>query len=175
MSSPTPPVPTLLGFLENFRGYEIASDQRSLVERVFERLEAHEREEQTVLADYERAASETSDAGVRYLMRLILNDERQHHSLSEAMAKDMRQSLAWLQGEASIPTMSVPASQRQRLLAMTNRFLEIEREGQKHLEDLRHQVKGLHADVFELILQLMEADTSKHVLILNYIKKHLEK
>jgi hypothetical protein len=175
MSSPTPPVPNLLGLLEDFRSREEASAEHSVVERVLDHLQAHEREEQSVLTEYERAAAESADAGVRYLMTLIVNDERQHHRLSEAMASDMRQSLEWLGGESPIPMMNVPSSDRQALLAMTNRFLEIERDGQKGLEDLRHQVKGLHANVFELILQLMESDTTKHILILNYIKKHLEK
>lgn len=137
-------------------------------------LEAHEREEQQTLGEYQDAAKAAPDAGVRYLMSLVLEDEERHHRLSQAMAHEVHDSLLWLQREAPLPEVNPAPEERQKLLRQTERFLRIEEDGERQLADLHHQVKELHAGLLELIVDVMRADTEKHVHILKYIKKRLE-
>lgn len=152
---------------------EPPSDEKSPVERLFAELEAHEREEEDVLKDYQAAANEAPDAGFRYLMGLVLEDEERHHRLSKAMADEVERSLNWLHGQRPLPTVHPTDDTRQGLLQETERFLRIEEQGEHQLEDLRSQVKDLHAGLLELIVDMMRADTQKHIRILKYIRDRL--
>lgn len=149
------------------------TDEKSPVERLFAQLEAHERDEAEVLKDYEAAAKGAPDAGFRYLMGLVLEDEERHHRLSQAMADEVGNSLIWLHNEQPLPDVKPTPEARQSLLAQTEQFLRIERQGEQQLAELHHQVKDLHAGLLELIVDMMRADTHKHIRILEYIKKHL--
>lgn len=153
---------------------EPLSDEKSPIEKLFAQLEAHEREEENILTDYQAAAKDSSDAGVRYLMGLVLEDEERHHRLSKAMAGEVEQSLMWLQGEQPLPAIQPNPEERQQLLSQTERFLQIEQEGDHHLAALHDQVKDLHAGLLELMVDMMRFDTHKHVRILKYIKERLE-
>jgi len=148
--------------------------EKSDVERLFEQLEAHEKEEAESLDAYEAAATASPDAGVRYLMGLVLEDERRHHRLLQAMSEEIRQSLLWLNGTMPLPDIKPANQARQMLLHETERFLRIERRGLRQLEDLHTQVKHLHSGLLELIVELMQADTRKHQHILEYIHKRLQ-
>lgn len=149
-------------------------DDKSPVERLLAQLEAHEHEEEAILKDYQAAAFDAPDAGVRFLMELVLEDEERHHRLSKAMTDDVHQSLMWLRGENPLPSIQSSGADRDRLLRQTERFLQVEQDGERQLDDLHHQVKEIHAGLLELMVDIMRCDTSKHVQILKYIKKQLE-
>src|SRR5690242_19679405 len=104
---------------------EPPSDQKSPIEQLFAQLEAHEREEEDVLKDYQAAAKEAPDAGFRYLMGLVLEDEERHHRLSKAMADEVAQSLNWLHGQRPLPAVHSTDDTRQIMLRQTERFLHI--------------------------------------------------
>ena len=172
MIAPTPP--TLRGFLEDFGYQDLAPHERSAIEELFDQLHAHEQDEARSLADYEDAAKASPDAGVRYLMGLVLEDERRHHRLTQAMVDEVQQSLQWLEGEAPLPPIQASGANRMTLLAQTRCFLQVEREGEKKLEHLRKQVKSLHSGLLELLVELMQTDARKHISILKHIEKRLE-
>ncbi|MHB8617984.1 MAG: hypothetical protein ACYDAG_00175, partial [Chloroflexota bacterium] len=151
------------------------ADEKSPIEKLFVQLEAHEREEEDVLKDYEAAAKDAPDPGFRYLMGLVLEDEERHHRMGKAMADEVRQSLLGLPGEQPLPWINPSGEERQTLLRQTARFLEIEQDGERQLTDLHHQVKELHAGLLGLIVDMMRADTQKHIQILKYIKKQLDR
>jgi hypothetical protein len=173
MAIHVPVVPELIG-LEEIDASIPGPTKRSEMERLFDRLEAHEKQEAEVLGEYERAAAEAPDAGLRFLMDLVVEDERRHERLSHAMTVEMRQSLLWLGGEPPLPAVAPEPQARQQLLRQTERFLQIERDGERQLDELHHQVKGLYEGLFEVIVDTMLADTRKHVGILEYIKERIE-
>ena len=166
--------PAFIGMMEGSPLTDLPADEKSPVERLFAQLEAHEREEEEVLKDYEAAAKDAPDAGFRFLMGLVLEDEQRHHRLSKAMAAEIERSLMWLKNEEPLPPVSPTGEDRKQLLRQTERFLQIERDGERQLADMHGQVKELHAGLLELIVDMMRADTRKHVHILEYIKKRLE-
>src|SRR6185437_8754936 len=102
---------------------EPPSDEKSPVEKLFAQLQTHEREEEDVLNDYRAAANGAPDAGFRYLMGLVLEDEERHHRLSKAMADEVEQSLRWLRGNEPLPAIHPAAEARQNLLRQTEQFL----------------------------------------------------
>jgi rubrerythrin len=150
------------------------TDEKSSVEKLFAQLEAHEREEETTLKDYQAAAKDAPDAGFRYLMGLVLEDEERHHRLSKAMADEVEQSLLWIQGNQPLPDIHPAREQRENLLRQTEQFLQIEEDGDRQLAGLRAQVKNLHAGLLQLMVDIMRTDTRKHIQILKYIKARLE-
>jgi rubrerythrin len=171
MAMITPLPPMLLGLLADF---DADSGERSEIERLFDQLHAHEQEEARSLVEYEQAATTSPDAGVRYLMGLVLEDERRHHRMTQAMADEVHKSLQWLDGDPPLPPITATGADQNQLLAQTRRFLAVETDGQRKLEELRKQVKSLHSGLLELIVELMEADTKKHIQVLKYIEHQLE-
>ncbi len=169
---PTPP--NFLDFLQDFRIGELAPHERSAIEELFDQLHAHEREETETLSEYQYAATKTSDAGVKFLMQLVIDDERKHHELMQAMADDVKQSLQWLADKPPLPSITATGEERERLLAQTRHFLQMEQNGVGQLEDLHSRVRDLKSGLLELILQLMLIDTRKHVEVLRYIERRLQ-
>jgi hypothetical protein len=166
--------PAFIGIMPGSLLTDPPSDEKSPIEKLFAQLEAHEREEAEVLEDYQAAARSAPDAGFRYLMSLVLEDEERHHRLSKAMADEVEQSLLWLKRDEPLPGIHASGEVRGELLGQTERFLRIERDGERQLTELHHQVKDMHAGLLELIVDMMQADTHKHVRILEYIKRRLE-
>jgi len=164
-------------FITMLPGYPLTdppADEKSPVEKLFAELEAHEREEEEVLKDYQDAAENAPDAGYRYLMGLVLEDEERHHRLSKAMADEVEQSVLWLRKKDALPAIKPAPDQRAALLRQTQAFLATEQAGEKQLASMREQVKGLHGGLLELIVDIMRTDTEKHIHVLKYIKKRLE-
>jgi len=151
-------------------------DDKSVVEQLLDQLEAHEQSESDLLESYRKAAECLPDRGVRFLMGLILEDEERHHRLMNAMARDVKSSVLWLNHEPPLPFIGATRATRAtkgELLDNTKRFLDIERETADQLKELKKAVKELHAGLLELIVEGMEADTHKHIDILKYIRRQL--
>ncbi len=170
--SPNPGFLMLLG--SGAAGDALSPDQRSAVEQLCDLLETHEDEERELLREYQEAATSGIDAGVDFLMQIILEDEQRHHRLMKKMADDVRQSLIWTHGTQPLPPITATAEARQVLLRRTKAFLDIEHESLHQLNELQLKVKQLKSGLLELLVQGMRTDTEKHAHILEYIKKQLE-
>jgi hypothetical protein len=147
--------------------------EKSTVERLLDELEAHERSERELLEDYSNAAAQMPDRGVRFVMGLILEDETRHHRLMAAMAEDIRSSVEWLHKDG-VPSITAGSEARKRLLADTERFLEIERTSADELKELKKAVKHLNTGMLAMLVETMEADTHKHIGMLKYVRKQLD-
>ena len=134
-------------------------------------FESHLREEAHFLDDYEELCEEVSDPGARFLIELILADERRHHDLFEQLAAAARGADGGTPGPPRLP-----ADEAARLLAPTERFLEAELEDREHLKELRKQLRPARDDtLWRLIIELMDLDTAKHVKILEFLSGHLRR
>src|SRR5664279_2571556 len=69
-------------------------------------LEQHGAEEGAMLATYEELAENASDEGARYLISLILADERRHHQLLVEMANAMAWGTSSLSPDRATPAVS---------------------------------------------------------------------
>ena len=72
--------------------------------QILETLRTHDEREGAVLASYRRLVDESPDEGVRYLGRLIIEDEERHHQVISEMANRID---SWIQGRDIAP--STPA------------------------------------------------------------------
>jgi rubrerythrin len=132
---------------------------------------AHVRDERYVLSRYEELAASTSDPGTRFLLELILEDERRHHALFERLGA----SATSPPGEGAVPAAPRPEPEQvPELLAQTRRFLEIENEDAAALKSLARDLKpGTRETMWKLLVEVMQLDTEKHIRVLEYLRHHL--
>jgi hypothetical protein len=131
-------------------------------------FQAHVREETGFLEAYEALVAGCDDETVRFLLELIVADERRHHDLFSSLAD------AAVAGGGGPTPPGVTPEEAARLLEPTRRFLDAEREESRKLAALHKELKPLHSDTsWPLIVELMQIDTAKHVRILEYLCERL--
>lgn len=134
--------------------------------RLTHAFQSHVRNEQRFLDAYEQLCEGLEDPGTRFLVELILEDERRHHELFERLAATARGDGP----DAGLPPAPRPsATEAGHVLEMTERFLEAERNDRTELRELRKELRGIGDDQFTLLVDLMDLDTRKHIAILEYL------
>ncbi len=134
---------------------------------------AHVRDERYVLARYEELAATTADPGTRFLLEVILEDERRHHALFERLGASATGTTAQA---SAVPGPPDPEPEHlAELLEQTRRFLEIERDDAAGLKSLARELKpGSQETMWRLLVEIMELDTEKHIRILEFLRHRLE-
>jgi len=133
-------------------------------------LEQHGSDEGELLAIYEDLVENSSDQGSRYLINLILEDERRHHRLLVEMANAM----AW--GDPSVsPERATPAISRSvdaDLLTLTKKLRRAEEADHRKLRRMRRRLRPFaKTTMWALIVDLMMLDTKKHATILRFLER----
>lgn len=159
------------------RGYEleysfgeIPPPDRDLERRVINLLKEHGPREGEALAAYEQLAEESSDSAHRYLMELIIEDERRHHRVIEEMLHAV-ESFVW---EVDVEPRTPAAVRRpdERIYEATGELLKLEREDARELRRLKKELRGSRAwSVHGLLVDVMLQDTNKHIKILEFIRR----
>jgi hypothetical protein len=153
--------------LVGLRSTGASTDIRELVEL----LARHGAEEGQLLATYENLASTTSNEGAKYLINIILDDERRHHRLLAEMANAM----AWgsMRGAPGAATPGISQGIDKELSAHTKRLREAEEADFRELRRFRKRLRPF-ADTtsWALIIDLMLLDTKKHATILRFLENH---
>ncbi|HSJ92198.1 MAG TPA: hypothetical protein VK917_09005 [Ilumatobacter sp.] len=148
---------------------------RDFEHRVLQLLEHHGANEGALLKAYQEIAERSdTDAAVRFLVELILNDEQRHHEVFEQMANAVRSFVWEVPVEPRLPA-AVPRPNPE-LHAATADLLRAERKDRKELKALRSTLRHDRSSTFDaLMVDLMLRDTEKHVAILEYIHDHLSR
>lgn len=135
---------------------------------VLARLDQKRDEEAAILDDYRKLADEVQDEWVRYLLRMVVDDEERHHRLLD----EMRNHLAWDTTSAEapmVPWLTEPADRR-RLGDLAERFLAVERHDLRELRRLRAELEPIaETSLLGLLAELMELDTRKHIKVLEFL------
>jgi hypothetical protein len=134
-------------------------------------LRAHGQSEGSALSAYQRLANASTDESIRYLSRLILEDEERHHRVMGEMLNQL-ESFVW---EVDIGP-GVPAVGRAvdpALLEQAKRLLAFERDDAKDLRRLRKALQhSPRSSLLPLLVDLMIHDTAKNVEILKFSLAH---
>ncbi len=136
-------------------------------------LEQHGAKEGELLERYQRYAESADSATVRFLVRLILDEERRHHENFAGLAE----AIAWGAARRSDDTGAVPAMRPgevdRDLRAETKALLRAERKDSAELRDLLHRMKSIrNTTVWALLVELVIDDTDKHIRILRFLEKN---
>jgi rubrerythrin len=146
-------------------------------EHLIDLFETHLKTEASVLESYEGLAKASDDEYIGYLVGLIVDDERRHHALFSQMLNTIRSEVEWRDVKPNVPSLRfTPNSRRAELIEHTNRLLEIERDDARALRVLKRELKPVaKTSLLSLLVEMMEADTAKHVGILERIKASLRR
>lgn len=138
----------------------------------------HVREHVTSEAEFIDAYQEQSEAtdipeAVRYLMHLVLEDEKRHHRILHEIMIALGNDIAWRHDSNGVPSLP-NGSPNPALAAVTRRFLAAERADKKQLRALHKELKPFRdTSLWALLVELMEYDTAKHIRILTFIQDHV--
>ena len=149
------------------------SPEFSALQRLIGEFQSHAAQEQRWLSSYKEIATESRDPLIRYLLDLIVADEERHHQLMTRMISKLKDELAWTRSEAISGRRSETAEMNKRLLVSVENFLDAERQGIKEYERLKKTSQGLYRDVFALLYSTMIKDSSKHIAILDFLRRRL--
>lgn len=139
--------------------------------RLLEALRAHEGREAAILESYRRLLDRSTDEGVRFLGRLVLDDEERHHRLITEMTNRVE---TWMHHDAGADaTPSMTPRVDPELLAETHTLIALERADAKELRILERELRYTPAtSLLPLLVKLMRADTTRHIEILRFIRSY---
>ena len=159
-------------FRDAIRGLDVTRASPSAYE-VVEALDQHGREEGELLERYKRFGDESELPAVRYLVRLVLEDEQRHHRVLE----DLANTIGWgsVKGAPEQVVPAFPWKNRcdEDLRSETQALLEHELRDRTKLRRLRRRLRT-YGDVtmWELLIDLMRLDTAKHIRIFRLILRN---
>lgn len=146
-------------------------------QELFDHFRSHIEHEDEVIGAYGELAASTTVPGFGYLANLILADEQRHHQLFADLAETIEaEAELGVDGSPvrSISIARLPEDERRRLLALTDRFLALERQDARDLEHLAKTLEPVRdTTLWQLLVRLMEADTKKHIRILRFIRDRI--
>jgi hypothetical protein len=136
-------------------------------------LARHGEEEGSVLARYERFASDARSAATRYLVGLIIEDERRHHRMLTEMANAIAWG-QWVPVSDAVPDLD-PSMHDPEVLTVTRELLEAEQRDHAELKELRKKLRDYrHTTLWDLVADLLMMDTEKHIRILRFLIEHAD-
>lgn len=143
-------------------------------QKLYGQLVEHVSAEADHLARYRSMAEDPeTPESAQFLLRLVIDDEERHHRLFRQIALAVGDGVAWRDDPESVPGLT-PWEDHPALLAATEEFLEAERQDRKQLHEMRKELRPLRdTSLWPLLLELMERDTDKHILMLTFIKEHV--
>lgn len=136
-------------------------------------LSRHGAEEGRILAEYQRFAETSASPAVRYLVSLIMDDERRHHRVLEELANAIAWGWSENSPEPAVPDLPAGHAVDPELRRETLALLAEENKDHAELKRLRKQL-GAYADttLWALLIDMMILDTEKHALILDFVARH---
>jgi hypothetical protein len=142
---------------------------RTEVYGILDMARTHGEREGAALASYQRLAEESDDEGLRYLVRLIMEDEIRHHQQISEIVNELDSFVSDLDIQPRPPHLGrgLGTSLRKE----TDRLLAIEKEDAKELRRFRKELRGYTGyALLPLLVTLMLHDTAKHIAILKVVR-----
>ena len=150
----------------------------SMSDRLVRALEAHVAAEAQDLADCQKLAEQTSDAVVRMLVGMIVEDERRHHSLLGLMINRLHEELEFVPSTSPLPVPSDASSTHSEgaaeMASVLRALIRDEHEGARHVRHLARQDANLYDGLYALLLETIARDSEKHATILRYLLQRTE-
>jgi rubrerythrin len=143
-------------------------------QELYDHLHDHVEHERDAIDRYSTLAESTSSPAFAFLARLILADELHHHRLLGELAGTVRGEAELQPEPLPIPILDFGQKDRDEILDATEAFLEIERRDLRELKALAKEMRPVGTTtMWQLLVQLMEQDTVKHIHILEFIRDRI--
>ena len=142
-------------------------------EELYEHLTSHEENERGLLIEYQKAAQTSDSPAFAYLVSLIAQDEIRHHRMFADLADALKADAELRPEQPKIPRLDGWGPDPAHIAKLSERLIEQEREDLKLLHKLRKELDDVtDTTLWALLVRLMEADTSKHIEILEFARRH---
>ncbi len=139
---------------------------------LFAHLTNHLEAERGLLEQYSALAENTSSNALRYLVNLLIEDERRHHRLFAELAKSL-EATALLTGDPPVPYLDFHQADTESVRVLTKELLARERDDARECKRLHRELRDLKdTTLWDLLIELMERDTAKHIAILRFVADH---
>lgn len=143
---------------------------------VYAHLSEHVRQEQGLLEEYVNAAAGTESKALKYLINLLVDDERRHHILFKQLAASLMSESELRPEEPQVPRMDFDKENRAEVLELTKRLLDREQADMSELKRLQGALSDVKdTTLWSLLVELMERDTDKHIAILRFARQHAKR
>lgn len=140
---------------------------------VFAHLTEHVRQEQELLEEYVHAARESESKALGYLINLLIDDERRHHRMFIQLAQSLKTDAEMRPEDPVVPRLDFHKENRAEVLEITGRLLDREESDLRELKRLHRELKEVKdTTLWDLLVELMERDTDKHIAILRFSRDH---
>ena len=140
-------------------------------QELYDHLMAHVDNERDVLVAYAELAESTDSPAFAYLARLILDDELRHHAMLRDLAETIRAHAELSSEPSPIPDLGMIRADRDKILAETEWYLEVERQDQKALAKLHKELRDVRdTTIWDLVVRIIRHDNEKHRMILEFVR-----
>jgi hypothetical protein len=165
---------------------ELSTEERIMVtklveasvweEELYEHFTSHEDKERGLLVEYQQAAAGSQSAVFCYLASLIVEDEIRHQELFRDLASALQTDAEMRPEVPAVPRINHWGPEPQRVTELSEELLARERADARELHRLANELKDMKdTTVWWLLVKLMEMDTSKHIEILDFVRRHAGK
>lgn len=145
-------------------------------DELYEHLTSHEDNERDLLASYQQAADNAGSSPFSYLVGLIVDDEKRHHQLFRDLAAALRTDAEMRGDQPAVPRLDGWGGHPRLLAELSAQLIDQERQDLKQLRALEHELKDLKdTTIWSLLVKIMQADTNKHIEILDFVRRHARK
>jgi hypothetical protein len=141
--------------------------------QLYAHLKEHIETERTMLEKYAEVAEGTDSKAFRYLVKLLIDDEKYHYRLFGELAGSVETAALWKSEDPDIPYMDFYEVDRAAVLEGAKELLENEERDIGELKRLHRELRGVKdTSLWELLVELMQRDTEKHIAIIEFVRKH---
>jgi hypothetical protein len=105
------------------------------------------------------------------VLRLILDDERRHHTVLDAMLDRVRAEVEWREPDSATPYIR-SVQDRHALRESLSRLLADERTDLRRVRSLKRRLRRQRGtSMLWLMVDMLECDTRKHVRMLRFLRR----
>jgi rubrerythrin len=141
--------------------------------QMFEHLTEHTAHEGAMLQEYAAIADSTESKALRYVINMLLEDERRHHRYFNELAASLKSEAELSAEDPIVPRLDLDRVDRADLRETTRRLIEHEKSDAKELERLRKELGDVKdTTLWALLVDIMSRDTEKHIAILRFVEQH---
>ena len=148
-------------------------DQPSAIEKLLNEFETHESKEEKSLEHYRSALGDIKNPVNRFVLQLVVSDEEKHRAVVHAMAATLKGSLTWTKPAGSLEGDPDNAATNRKLLAVTDEFIKLERDGIKEYKSLLTASEDYYHGLFKILIGAMIRDSEKHIELLKFLRDRL--
>ncbi len=159
----------------SFYAFNPREHEISAFEQMVNRFSAHEKNEQDFVNEYREIVDRHDNPLVKFLLRLIISDEENHHRLVRTITSAFQTDLTGIKNEgAEMPKLGAFSEQeKDELLQLTADFITAEKLTIKEYQALAKASQGYHRGLLVLLIRTIIHDSEKHLMILDFIDEKL--